>query len=66
VIDSSFLDKYIADGIEARRSISVKEIVGVPTEIYERLKNGGKLITFETTGLPQMPSILLRNYLARS
>ena len=50
VIDSSFLDKYIADGVEARRSISVTEIVEISTELYERLKNGGMLITFGNGG----------------
>jgi D-sedoheptulose 7-phosphate isomerase len=49
-IDPSLLEKYVADGIEARRSISVKEIAEASTTLYERLKNGGKLITFGNGG----------------
>ena len=48
--DSSLLDKYIADGMEARRSVNVKEIVEVSTAMYERLKKGGKLVTFGNGG----------------
>ena len=49
-IDSSLLERYVAEGMEARKSISVKEIIDVSTILYERLKKGGKLITFGNGG----------------
>ena len=38
------------DGIEARKSIDVSEIVNVSRILYERLQKGGKLITFGNGG----------------
>jgi D-sedoheptulose 7-phosphate isomerase len=44
------LEKYISDGIEARRSIDVGSVVEVSKILRDRLKHGGKLITFGNGG----------------
>ena len=49
-IDHRLLEKYISDGIEARRSIDVKSVVDVSKVLYDRLTHGGKLITFGNGG----------------
>ena len=49
-IDHRLLEKYISDGIEARRSIDVKSVVEVSKILYDRLTHGGKLITFGNGG----------------
>ncbi len=49
-IDVSDLKKYVEDGIEARKSIDVQEIANVSKILYERLRRGGKLITFGNGG----------------
>ncbi len=46
----SELKEYIDDGISARRSIDVNEIVEISAVLYNRLMNGGKLITFGNGG----------------
>ena len=49
-IDVSDLKKYVDDGIKARKSIDVQEIANVSKILYERLRRGGKLITFGNGG----------------
>ena len=49
-IDHKFLEKYVSDGIEARRSIDVKSVVDISKVLYDRLTHGGKLITFGNGG----------------
>ena len=49
-IDHRLLEKYISDGIEARRSIDIKSVVDVSKILYDRLTHGGKLITFGNGG----------------
>ena len=49
-IDHKFLEKYISDGIEARRSIEVSAVMMVSEILFDRLKIGGKLITFGNGG----------------
>lgn len=49
-IDPKKLQKYIAEGMEARRSIDPKEIMEVSRILFERMKRGGKLITFGNGG----------------
>ena len=49
-IDHKFLEKYISDGIEARMSIEVSGIMTVSEILFDRLKKGGKLITFGNGG----------------
>ena len=44
------LEKYISDGIEARRSIDVKSVVDVSNILHYRLTHGGRLITFGNGG----------------
>ena len=44
------LEKYISDGIEARRSIDVKSVVDVSNILHDRLTHAGKLITFGNGG----------------
>jgi D-sedoheptulose 7-phosphate isomerase len=46
----SDLQKYVTDGMEARRSIDISEILQVSRILYERLQKGGKLITFGNGG----------------
>ena len=48
--DKEFLEKYISDGIEARRSIEVSSVIAVSEILFDRLKKGGKLITFGNGG----------------
>ena len=48
--DKEFLEKYISDGIEARRSIEVSAVMTVSEILFDRLKIGGKLITFGNGG----------------
>ncbi len=48
--DKEFLEKYISDGIEARRSIEVSAVMTVSEILFDRLKKGGKLITFGNGG----------------
>ena len=49
-IDHKFLEKYISDGIEARMSIEVSAVITVSEILFDRLKKGGKLITFGNGG----------------
>ena len=49
-IDHRLLEKYISDGIEARRSIDVKSVVDVSKILFDRLTHSGKLITFRNGG----------------
>ncbi len=49
-IDQSVLKKYVSDGIEARMSIDVKGVMEVSPILYDRLRGGGKLITFGNGG----------------
>ena len=49
--DKEFLEKYISEGIEARRSIEVSPVMMVSEILFDRLKIGGKLITFGNGGL---------------
>jgi D-sedoheptulose 7-phosphate isomerase len=49
-IDPKKLEKYIAEGVESRRSIDPKEIMEVSRILFERMKRGGKLITFGNGG----------------
>ena len=44
------LEKYIEDGAKARRSISIKDVADVSKVLFDRLKEGGKLITFGNGG----------------
>ena len=48
--DHKLLEKYISDGIEARRSIDVRSVVDISRVLYDRLTHGGKLITFGNGG----------------
>jgi D-sedoheptulose 7-phosphate isomerase len=48
--DQEFLEKYISDGIEARKSIKVSAIMTISEILFDRLKKGGKLITFGNGG----------------
>ena len=48
--DKEFLEKYISEGIEARRSIEVSGIMTVSEILFDRLKKGGELITFGNGG----------------
>ena len=48
--DLSSLEKYIADGMKARKHVNVKEIADVSEILYKRLKKRGKLITFGNGG----------------
>ena len=48
--DSKYLESYVADGIEARKSINVNEVVEASKILYGRLNKGGKLITFGNGG----------------
>ena len=50
VNDHKLLEKYISDGIEARRSIEVSAVMTVSEILFDRLKKGGKLITFGNGG----------------
>ena len=45
-INPSELEKYIEDGTKARRSISIKDVTNVSKILFDRLKEGGKLISF--------------------
>ena len=49
-IGHKFLEKYISEGIEARRSIEVSAVMTVSEILFDRLKKGGKLITFGNGG----------------
>ena len=49
-IDPKKLEKYIAEGMESRRSIDPKEIMEVSKILFERMKRGGKLITLGNGG----------------
>ena len=49
-IDHKLLEKYISDGIEARRSIDVRSVIDISKVLYDRLTHGGKLITFGNGG----------------
>ena len=49
-IDPKKLEKYIAEGVESRKSIDSKEIMEVSRILFERMKRGGKLITFGNGG----------------
>ena len=49
-IDPKKLEKYVAEGIESRRSIDVKDVIEVSKILSERMKRGGKLITFGNGG----------------
>ena len=49
-INPSELEKYIEDGAKARRSISIKDVADVSKILFDRLKEGGKLITFGNGG----------------
>ena len=49
-INPSELEKYIEDGARARRSISIKDVTDVSKVLFDRLKEGGKLITFGNGG----------------
>ena len=49
-IDHRLLEKYVSDGIEARRSIDVGSVVEVSKILHDRLTYGGKLITFGNGG----------------
>ena len=49
-IDHRLSEKYISDGIEARRSIYVKSVVDVSYILHYRLTHGGRLITFGNGG----------------
>ena len=48
--DKEFLEKYISEGIEARRSIEVSAVMAVSEIVFDRLKKDGKLITFGNGG----------------
>ena len=48
--DHKLLEKYVSDGIEARKSIEVSAIITVSEILFDRLKKGGKLITFGNGG----------------
>lgn len=50
VNELSELEKYVADGLEARKSIKVREIIQVSKILYDRINKGGKLITFGNGG----------------
>ena len=45
-INPSELEKYIEDGAKARRSVSIKDVTDVSKILFDRLKEGGKLISF--------------------
>ena len=45
-INPSELEKYVEDRARARRSISIKDVTDVSKVLLDRLKDGGKLITF--------------------
>ena len=49
-IDSEKLEKYIAEGIKSRTSIDAEEVIEVSSILFERMKRGGKLITFGNGG----------------
>ena len=49
-IDLKQLERYITDGIDSRKSISVREIIEVSKILLDRLNSGGKLITFGNGG----------------
>ncbi len=49
-IDPKKLEEYVAEGMESRRSIDVKEVIEVSRILSERMKRGGKLITFGNGG----------------
>ena len=44
-INPSELEKYIEDRAKVRRSISIKDVTDVSKVLFDRLKEGGKLIT---------------------
>ena len=46
----SDLQKYVTDGMEARRSISISEILQLSRLLYERLQKGGKRMTYGNGG----------------
>ena len=46
-INPSELEKYIEDGAKARRSICIKDVTDVSKILFDRLKEGGKLITID-------------------
>ena len=48
--DKEFLEKYISDGIEARRSIDVGSVMDITKILHDQLTHGGKLITFGNGG----------------
>ena len=45
-INPSELEKYIEYGAKARRSICIKDVTNVSRILFDRLKEGGKLISF--------------------
>ena len=45
-INPSELEKYIEDGAKARRSICINDVTDVSKILFDRLKEGGKLISF--------------------
>ena len=49
-INPSELEKYVEDRAKARRSISIKDVTDVSKVLFDRLKEGGKLMTFGNGG----------------
>ncbi len=45
-INPSELEKYVEDRAKARRSICIKDVTDVSKILFDRLKEGGKLVTF--------------------
>ena len=49
-INPSELEKYIEDGAKARRSICIKDVTDVSKVLFDRLREGGKLVTLGNRG----------------
>ena len=48
--DLAFLEEYLSEGIEARKSIDPSVVIELAKVLLDRLKRGGKLITFGNGG----------------
>lgn len=49
-MDDHLLNDYILEGVDARRAISTAFVAKIAALLFERLNNGGKLITFGNGG----------------
>lgn len=49
-IDPVYLEKYVKEGLEARKKIDTRDLIEISEVLYDRMKNGGKLITFGNGG----------------